>query len=123
MVGPGAVAAAQQAASQAFGQRDQVRDILAPGLEAARYAADRAFRQYDAADPAKPLVAGELEARWHKELAKVSEIEGSFAVVCHEIASKLGMLICDHTFSDGNLRERALWTSDGRCYTERDCGS
>ena len=31
-------------------------------LEAARYAADRAFRQYDAADPANRLVAGELEA-------------------------------------------------------------
>ena len=33
-------------------------------LEAARYAADRAFRQYDAADPANRLVAGELETRW-----------------------------------------------------------
>ena len=44
-------------------RRDQVRNALKRDLEAARYAADRAFRQYDAADPANRLVAGELEAR------------------------------------------------------------
>ena len=38
--------------------RDQVREALGRDLEAARYAADRAFRQYDAADPANRLVAG-----------------------------------------------------------------
>jgi len=31
-------------------------------------ALDRAFRQYDAADPANRLVAGELEARWNRAL-------------------------------------------------------
>lgn len=40
-------------------------------LEAARYAADRAFRQYDAADPENRLVAGELEARWNRALSWV----------------------------------------------------
>jgi hypothetical protein len=35
-------------------------------LAPARYAADRAFRQYDAAEPANRLVARELEARWNK---------------------------------------------------------
>ena len=44
-------------------------------LEAARYAADRAFRQYDAADPANRLVAGELETRWNKALARAAEVE------------------------------------------------
>jgi hypothetical protein len=48
-------------------------------LEAARYAADRAFRQYDAADPANRLVTGELEARWNKALAHVAEVEGKIA--------------------------------------------
>lgn len=84
VVGPGAVTAAQEAASQASGQRDQVRDILGRDLEAARYAADRAFRQYDAADPANRLVAGELEARWNKALAKVGEIESR--VAAHDTA-------------------------------------
>jgi predicted N-acetyltransferase YhbS len=56
-----------------------VRDALKRDLEAARYAADRAFRQYDAADPVNRLVAGELEARWNKALARVAEIEGKIA--------------------------------------------
>ncbi len=79
VVGPGAVAAAQEASSQAARQRDQVRDALGRDLEAARYAADRAFRQYDAADPANRLVAGELEARWNRALTKVGEIESKIS--------------------------------------------
>jgi len=59
--------------------RDQVLDALKRDLEAALYAADRAFRQYDAADPANRLVAGELEARWNQALARVSEIDGKVA--------------------------------------------
>lgn len=79
VVGPGAIAAASDAARQAGQQRDQVCDALGRDLEAARYAADRAFRQYDAADPANRLVAGELEARWNRALARVDEVEGKIA--------------------------------------------
>jgi hypothetical protein len=50
-----------------------------------RYAADRAFRQYDAADPANRLVAGELEARWNKALARVEETESKIAA--HDTAT------------------------------------
>jgi hypothetical protein len=60
-------------------QRDQVREALRRDLEAAHYAADRAFRQYDAADPANRLVTGELEARWNKALARVAEAEAKIA--------------------------------------------
>jgi DNA invertase Pin-like site-specific DNA recombinase len=59
VVGPGAIAAATAAEKEADQRRDQVREALGRDLEAARYAADRAFRQYDAADPANRLVAGE----------------------------------------------------------------
>src|SRR3979411_1123139 len=69
IVGPGAIAAATAAAQEAGERRDQVRDVLSRDLEAARYAADRAFRQYDAADPANRLVASELEARWNRARA------------------------------------------------------
>ena len=65
VVGPGAIAAATTAEKEAGQRRDQVRGALNRDLEAARYAADRAFRQYDAADPANRLVTGELEARWN----------------------------------------------------------
>ena len=76
---PGAIAAAVAAEKEANQRRDQVREALERDLEAARYATDRAFRQYDAADPANRLMAGELEARWNKALARVAEIEGKIA--------------------------------------------
>ena len=79
VVDPGALAAAITAANEAMQRRDQVCDALERDLEAARYAADRAFRQHDATDPANRLVAGELEARWNQALARVSEIEGKIA--------------------------------------------
>lgn len=57
VVEPGAIAAAVEAEAQAASRRDQVRDALMRDLEAARYSADRAFRQYDAIDPRNRLVA------------------------------------------------------------------
>ena len=85
VVGPGAIAAATAAAEQATRQWDQVRHALGRDLEAAHYAVDRAFRQYDAADPANRLVAGELEARWNRSLARVAEVEGKIAA--HDAAA------------------------------------
>jgi hypothetical protein len=79
VVGPGAITAAVAAESQAGQRRDQVREALLRDLEAARYTADRAFRQYDAADPANRLVTGELEARWNRALAHVTEVERKIA--------------------------------------------
>lgn len=72
---PGAIAAAVEAEAQAASRRDQVRDALMRDFEAVRYEADRAFRQYDAADPQNRLVAAELEARWNRALTRVSEVE------------------------------------------------
>lgn len=79
MVSPGAIAAAEAAARQAVCQRDQVRDALSRDLEAAQYATDRAFRQYDASDPENRLVTAELEARWNRMLQRVQEIEQKIA--------------------------------------------
>ncbi len=90
VVGPGAIAAANAAAREAGERRDQVRDALGRDLEAARYAADRAFRQYDAADPANRLVTGELEARWNKALIHVAEVESKIAA--HDAAIPLAAI-------------------------------
>src|SRR5262245_10991047 len=79
LVAPGAIAAAVEAEAQAARRRDQVREALMRDLEAARYGADRAFRQYDAADPQNRLVAAELEARWNKTLTRVGQIEARIA--------------------------------------------
>jgi len=75
VVEPGAIAAAAAAEAEVANRRDEVRDALTRDLQAARYAADRAFRQYDAADPANRLVAAELEARWNDALRRVAEVE------------------------------------------------
>jgi DNA invertase Pin-like site-specific DNA recombinase len=84
VVEPGAAAAAVAAETEADQRRDQVREALLRDLEAANYAADRAFRQYDAADPSNRLVAGELEMRWNKALARVAEVEAK--VAAHDAA-------------------------------------
>ena len=75
VVQPGAVEAARAAEIQSAARRDEAREAMARDLEAARYAADRAFRQYDAADPENRLVAGELEARWNRALARAAACE------------------------------------------------
>jgi hypothetical protein len=75
LVGPGAVAAAERQIGQ---RREQVREFLKRDLEAAlrrRYA----FRQYDSADPANRLMAGELEALRNRALAHVAEVESNIA--------------------------------------------
>ncbi len=79
VVGPGAIEATIQAQAQAADRRDQVREALMRDLEAARYATDRAFRQYDATDPANRLVAGELEARWNTALTHQAAVEAKIA--------------------------------------------
>ncbi|MGC2202652.1 MAG: recombinase family protein, partial [Stellaceae bacterium] len=79
VVEPSAITAAIEADAQEATRRDEVRDALIRDLEAMCYAADRAFRQYDAADPANRLVAAELELRWNRALTRVSEMEARIA--------------------------------------------
>ena len=79
VVEPGAIAAAVEAEAEAATRSDQVREALARDLEAARYAAERAFRQYDAADPTNRLVAAELETRWNRALTCVAAVEAKIA--------------------------------------------
>lgn len=75
VVEPGAVDAARIAAREQTEQQDSVLRALSLELEAARYEAERAARQYDATDPANRLVAEELERRWNGALEKVREVE------------------------------------------------
>jgi DNA invertase Pin-like site-specific DNA recombinase len=72
---PAAIDAALEADKEERHQRDEVFEALKRDLEAAHYAADKAFRQYDAIDPANHLVAAELELRWNRTLERVTELE------------------------------------------------
>jgi hypothetical protein len=75
VVQPAAIEAALLAGGERARRQDEAVAALARDLEAARYAAQRAQRQYDAADPDNRLVAGELERRWNLALQRVRELE------------------------------------------------
>jgi DNA invertase Pin-like site-specific DNA recombinase len=109
VVEPGAVTAAIEAERNMASQRDQVQDALLRDLGAARYAADRAFRQYDAADPENRLVTSELEARWNKALARVGEIEAKIAKHRTVTPQPFPMSASQVTALAGNLC--TLWTA------------
>ena len=109
VVQPGAVAAAADAEAQAAARRDQAREAMLHDLEAARYAADRAFRQYDAADPENRLVAGELEARWNRALARFGEIETRIAD--HDATAPRRLDLDPVSFTTLAQDLQAVWTA------------
>jgi DNA invertase Pin-like site-specific DNA recombinase len=75
VVQPAAIEASVLAHEDRARQRDDILEALQRDLQAARYRADRAHRQYDAADPENRLVTAELEHRWNLTLQQVREIE------------------------------------------------
>jgi DNA invertase Pin-like site-specific DNA recombinase len=107
VVQPGAIAAAVAAEAEAATRSDQVRDALGRDLQAARYAADRAFRQYDATDPANRLVAGELESRWNNALLRVAEIEKKIAE--HTATTPTRSATAPQSFRDLANDLKAVW--------------
>jgi hypothetical protein len=70
-----AIEAAMEAAERFSLAENDVCCALAKELEAARYEASLAARRYEMVDPAKRLVARELESRWNTALERVNEIE------------------------------------------------
>lgn len=112
---PAAVAAAVEAEAQAAYLRDEVREALLRDLQAARYAVDRAFRQYDAIDPANRLVAAELEARWNRALEHVAGIEAR--LTAHDAATPVRETVAPTSFAALADDLRAVWrapTTDAR---------
>jgi DNA invertase Pin-like site-specific DNA recombinase len=70
-----AIEAAMIAAERCRMADDDVRLALDKELEAARYEASLAARRYELVDPAKRLVARELEGRWNTALERVDQLE------------------------------------------------
>lgn len=79
VVRPAAVEAALAAGTHERSLRDSAVSVIENELEAARYTATRAWRQYDAVDPENRLVADDLERRWNDALERVNEIEQHIA--------------------------------------------
>ena len=74
-----AVDAAIMAVELASQEDEGVKLAVQRELEQARYEASLAARRYEAVDPAKRLVARELETRWNNALEQVQQIEGRLA--------------------------------------------
>lgn len=89
VVEPAAIEAAILATQQQTQARSDVLDTLRRDLQAARYRAQRAERQYEATDPANRLVAQELERRWNVALQEVHALESRIATEneCEQITS------------------------------------
>jgi DNA invertase Pin-like site-specific DNA recombinase len=115
VVQPAAAQAALAAEAQAMVRRDEAREAMTRDLEAARYAADRAFRQYDAADPLNRLVAGELETRWNRALTRVAEIAQRIAE--HDAMAPARSGLAPISFAELAKDLQAVWaapTTDAR---------
>jgi len=115
VVQPAAIQAARDAEAQAAMRRDETREALLRDLEAARYAADRAFRQYDASDPENRLVSGELEARWNRALERAAAVERRIAELDAAAAPRAAIAPMSFDALADDLR--AVWgapTTDAR---------
>lgn len=75
VVQPTALEAARLAMEKMNEQADAVLAALQTDLQAAKYQASRAQRQYDSADPENRLVTDELERRWNASLKAVADLE------------------------------------------------
>lgn len=107
VIEPGAITAAVEAEARAAERRDQVRDALTRDLQAARYEADRAFRQYDAIDPQNRLVAAELEARWDRALTRAAQVEARIAA--HDASTSRPAPPSPNDLSDLAADLKAVW--------------
>jgi DNA invertase Pin-like site-specific DNA recombinase len=82
-----AVEAAIRAADQSVKAASDIRHAICRELEEARYEASLAARRYEAVDPAKRLVARELESRWNTALERIAHLEERIAR--HDTAAAL----------------------------------
>jgi hypothetical protein len=77
-VAPAALEVSMAAAGQAEAERAMLDKLWRQRLERARYAADRARRQYQLAEPENRLVVRQLEAGWEAALAAAARLEADY---------------------------------------------
>jgi DNA invertase Pin-like site-specific DNA recombinase len=77
-VAPAALEVSMAAAAHAENERAMLDKLWRQRLERARYAADRARRQYQLAEPENRLVARQLEADWEAALAETARLEADY---------------------------------------------
>jgi DNA invertase Pin-like site-specific DNA recombinase len=77
-VAPAALEVSMAAVSQAEDERAMLDKLWRQRVERARYAADRARRQYQLAEPENRLVTRQLEADWEAALAETARLEADY---------------------------------------------
>jgi DNA invertase Pin-like site-specific DNA recombinase len=77
-VTPAALEVSMAAAAQAEDERATLDKLWRQRIERARYAADRARRQYQLAEPENRLVTRQLEAGWEAALAETARLEADY---------------------------------------------
>lgn len=109
VVAPAGVEAACEASRQEAKKHDEALAALRRDLEAARYAAKRTERQFNAADPENRLVVDELERRWNQSLEHVRSLESR--IESHQAAdwSSPGTTA---EFSDLAQNLKAVWDDE-----------
>lgn len=83
VVAPAAIEASVQIEQNHSQEYDAVLEAIEQDLQAARYVAQHAQKQFDAADPENRLVVDELERRWNDALVRVAELEHRIEQQCH----------------------------------------
>jgi hypothetical protein len=89
---------------------DEVVAVLQRDLEAARYGAQRAQKQYDQADPDNRLVADELERRWNQALLRVQEVQAQ--IEQHHRRQDQATIPTVEEFGDLAADLEALWNDE-----------
>ena len=77
-VAPAALEVSMAAAAHAENERGALDKLWRQRVERGRYAADRARRQYQLADPENRLVTRQLEADWESALAEAGRLEAEY---------------------------------------------
>ena len=75
VVQPAMIESSAQLANEVQSEYDQLTEALTLEVQAAHYAAERAYKQYDTVDPDNRLVADELERRWNVALEELQQAE------------------------------------------------
>lgn len=81
VVSPMAIEASLKAIERLASTDDDQRQLLKRQLEQLEYDVQRAFEQYDEADPRNRLVASELERRWNVRLEELEQIRNDMAAL------------------------------------------
>src|SRR5947199_4581032 len=77
------------AAGQAEAERAMLDKLWRQRIERARYAADRARRQYQLAEPENRLVDRQLETDWETELAETGRLQADYQRFTEELPKTL----------------------------------